>query len=737
MSGRSAYVRKEKTKVKDGPPPQQEFDSDRSVSIGDFPLPGMPLPSAPSMFSQQSMGARPYNGDMFTIMSGSSSEERGYARVQVPVIPLLYESGIEKSSFRSMMDKKSETVRKGIAKTFSKKSKKDEDYTQASTMTRTDSQEHDDGNYSEYASPHDYHSAPSSSNHRIVGPAHLGPILKRWVIGNKTPEAWNHVAQDPEIWDYNGDTLVYFGRDDEYGHKVPPSLRTTALRIERTESEHLGMLLQQGYVKYENNVKMLPSPASSPSMNAGHPHARREDQDHQDWPISRNSALPYDGQILYELYFEPPNDKSPAEIMRYHVTTRNFFAILYHTSLVGYNFFQVLTDLQERLEEWMPPGTDAAGMIIDYIIARGFDDLRENPFMAVSLLAWSESRTVRWEEGWLEAFVHCCGMYSRLETCPELRHVSTVSRALLERSSLDMQVRIHDAETRLRNFEFGDMWPKMSASAPPAKEAFERVREFFLNYYKSIEGRWPPLTPAAEENWLNRTWAQKLQTDFGALYDYLVDRNVVWDGSEERSGRKWNIIKENHADFDTDSFDLPFTDVLVAFDNRHKYPHIPHPYCLVPDSVTVKKFTSDKLFKAASKKNLKQPEDKMALRKAALEYTNATNVFVLGPDFAKNDLVEEYIKFEKSTYSPFIDPYAARRGRWVLVYGILQVLATVSVDSPKVRYTAGVSYHLSPKMRGTPPWVRNHEPVAEADHTESHCWTVVKTWTQEPPLRFA
>ena len=49
--------------------------------------------------------------------------------------------------------------------------------------------------------------------------------------------------------------------------------------------------------------------------------------------------------------------------------------------------------------------------LIHYLSARGIDDVRSDAETAVSLLAWSESADVRWEEGWRESFVHCAGMY--------------------------------------------------------------------------------------------------------------------------------------------------------------------------------------------------------------------------------------------------------------------------------------------------------------------------------------
>src|SRR6266536_1711074 len=103
-----------------------------------------------------------------------------------------------------------------------------------------------------------------------------------------------------------------------------------------------------------------------------------------------------------------------------------------------------------------------------------------------------------------------------------------------------------------------------------------------------------------------------------------------------------------------------------------------------------KQSSKDNLFKSNKKSNKTPVDDKMAERRAALAYTESTNIYLLGSGFVGNDLVDAFVRFEKSDRAGDIDPYAARRGRWVMIYGILQVLASISVDTPHLRYTADV-----------------------------------------------
>jgi hypothetical protein len=118
----------------------------------------------------------------------------------------------------------------------------------------------------------------------------------------------------------------------------------------------------------------------------------------------------------------------------------------------------------------------------------------------------------------------------------------------------------------------------------------------------------------------------------------------------------------------------------------------------------------------------------MTERKIALAYTEATNIYVLGTEFVSNKLADAFVHFERNDKPSEVDPFAARRGRWVLIYGILQALASVSVDSPGLRYKDDVSYHLNARLRGTPPWKGSSQDTEEANHKGSYCWQVVKNW---------
>ncbi|KAL7620122.1 hypothetical protein AAE478_009114 [Parahypoxylon ruwenzoriense] len=799
MSGRSAYVRKKITEPKSGgrPSGNQRYSEQDDASINDTGLPhstGYSTTNAQFLkfsnqmreteltnyhtqattFSDQSSESQSGGSEAGRREGGSSSQHQGpmpdyaYARARKPVLRTEDVSGIERSGFRSAVDKKSDEFRKGLTKafTFGAKKKKGADLhfrPESSATVRgrdTDSFETGEVPIMPVQSPQhlvwdpEYQqmiSPPPSTKLPPIPPPSNTPPIKRWIGAGRPAQRWNKLRKDPELWDPNGDVLVYFGLKGQ-APRPNPSFRLSSHIIEATESRFLITLLREGSTEddYESRMHIPPSPIGAPPMLRAHgSHSQvgynvgRNGQPTP--PVSEEASLAdADGQISYEMYFPTPPNLSKLEAHRHAITTRNVFALLYHASLVGLSLFQALSDLLARLAAYMPPEADNVGTMINYLSARGIDDARNDPETAVSMLGWSENPEVRWEEGWCEAFAHCAGMYSRLEACADFKNITPITRALLERACLEIQLRVQAAEGRLAEFTYEDIWPATGPAAHRAtRGAADRLRQFLIDHYSKTYGDWPPpdtgaRTVEGEEMWLTRTMARQMQNDFGALYDYLVNRDIVWDESETRSSRKWMMVSESgNKSFDPDTPDLPLTDMLIEFDNRMRFPHIPHPYPLVPESIPPVSPPLPGSSRGMSKKekggssNTKHGgDDRISERRAQLAYTEATNIYILGSDFTQSDWIEDFIKFEKADQIGIIDPFAARRGRWVLIYGILQTLASVSVDSPNVRYKDGVAYHMSPRFKSTkaPPWKGASAAAAEAAHELSHCWIAPRSW---------
>ncbi|RPA91525.1 hypothetical protein L873DRAFT_1714018 [Choiromyces venosus 120613-1] len=320
------------------------------------------------------------------------------------------------------------------------------------------------------------------------------------------------------------------------------------------------------------------------------------------------------------------------------------------------------------------------------------------------------------------------------------------------------------------------MWPTTSAANPPARIAFDKFQKFLVKHYQARFGSWPPQTPDGR---FTRMLYVQLSRDFSALYDYLVDREVCWSGapptafkpplgnhhpvqpsSSTTSTRK--IIKSGSPHWRADDDDLQMTDILLAFDDKHNYPHIPHPFPLVPPTMSPPaklKLTSNassaagRFFQGATRRGSIPPHlpsnstpfiNSATEKAAALSLSESTNIESLLSASTSNSLVDAFAKHEKSTPPAEVDPHDARKGRWLLIYGILQTLATVSVDAPGLRWTDKVDYFLCAKLRGTPPWkggtgagvntvdFGGNASTDERSHFRSHCWTVPRSWRSAP-----
>ena len=405
--------------------------------------------------------------------------------------------------------------------------------------------------------------------------------------------------------------------------------------------------------------------------------------------ISQQSTESYDG-IRYEIYFPAPSDASRVDILRHHLTTRNFFALLLARPLVGLTFFQALIDLHERIRLYNPRDPNAALTIIKCLMENNLHNVCNDPAAAAGLLAWSEDEEVCWQEGWREGFVHCSGMYSQLRRLPEYRDLSHTSRALLERAHLERQVRLQETEDRLVSFEFGDMWPESVSHLRTWRSSFDRFRGFLQEFYEREYRSWPPKAAllGSDASWLSRSLVVRLQSDCDALYDYLVDRDIVWDTSKGRE-----LIRGSTGG--SDSF---LAEIFYRFDQRHKIGHIPHPYPLLPSSMPDGQ--------QKSKSGLFGSKTKALEKRIAHAYAEASNLPAhrKTTDMMANTLVEAFTIFEKTDHPADIDLGAARKGRWMLLYGLLQTLSRVSIDTPDLYFTGDVSYFLNPRLKGTPPW---------------------------------
>ncbi|KAI4202508.1 MAG: hypothetical protein LQ346_001971 [Caloplaca aetnensis] len=759
MSGRSAYVRKTNTEKADKKLHRQQsdgygaYEEQREV----YSRPNLAATSNPSYVSS----SRPRRRQSIS----SSGSTYGYPPPSMrKPRPIIVASAIEKSDFRTHLDGMSATLRGKLGRMLrhsddgsnnqqqpgrrpgTATASTDSDYTAASTHFTPSVGAVP--SLSPSTSPSDvqsgYYSSHQSQSHTIRSKHqhHENALhkIRSFEGGGKLPQlGWKSLSNTPELWDERGDTLVYMYMRGSRT-KPPPSFRISSKIIEASGSR---FFIDQLYNSREPEgwPDFVPNAETGANAQSGNGEGyegyrnRLESDPDAIRPVSgmQQIAPMVPTGVLHELYVPWPGAETGIHSTIWHITTRNFFAVLTNGSaLVGTTLHEAMYKLYERVSmypDYLNDDIDKTQWLTSYITRHKFDDVRNNPSYAASLLAFSETPGIRWRDGYIEAFVHCVGMLNMgLRTIPEWKFITDQSRVLMDAAHLEMEDRLHRAQRWLLAFDFSPMWPMSSAPQSTARGCFDRLRKWLCKYYENAFLHWPPTNDAT---WLTRDMVVRLKSDFHSLYDYLVDRDVVFDGTYYRPNSKWAMNSKSGQTFKSDTNELPITDILLGFDNKNGFPHIPHPYCLTPPSTPAQN-------KGKAPFNFKKPSSPTDVpsnsRRKALSYAEASNVYTLRDQFVHTELISNFIRFEQSDMIEGVDPFEARRGRWILIYGILQILATVSVDSPKLRYKDGAQYHLSPTMKGIVPWAEDEsQPEPEAEHTRSYCWTVPNTWSKTLP----
>ncbi|KAL8784050.1 MAG: hypothetical protein Q9195_009200 [Heterodermia aff. obscurata] len=514
--------------------------------------------------------------------------------------------------------------------------------------------------------------------------------IKLWA-GDGTSAPWGKLKQvrDPELWDENGDTLVFFGHK-----RADPSFKIRSNLLHDSKSDVLIQMMRDGRIKTRQADKQATS-------------------------------------IRYSLCMEAPSGGSRIDVLRYHITTRNFFAFMLRKPLVGFTFYQALVDLQDRLEYYLATTTDHVSALKSYLVNLGLVNVCNEPRAAAGLLAWSED--VRWNEGWREAFVHSVGMYERISQLQESADISLATNAHLQRAHLELQARVQEAEVVLSKFYFDDAHFAQEDLSPSVRATSDRFRKFLRQFYEKEYQSWP-IRKGQQSNplWLDRAIVSRLQDDFSALYEYFVNRNVVWndeDDTEDRRARNW-LKSTNNLNFGLDGEDYRMLGVFRNLESRLIASHIPHPYPLLPNSVPAVPAAKKSKFRG---KKIDKPRES----RVAHGYAISSNLHQLSRKHAKNGLAQAFIHFEKADNPGEVDPREARRERWIIIYCVLQTLAGLSVDVPSLSFKGNVSYFLNASLHGLPPWNPTEQIFMDATREQSHCWLAPEIWEEEQYDRWA
>ena len=224
----------------------------------------------------------------------------------------------------------------------------------------------------------------------------------------------------------------------------------------------------------------------------------------------------------------PPLGEDSEKIGIYNLAIRNFIATIIRKPLVGFSLVSALEDLRiivKNLFKLQHQPEKAVRFVQDYVEELNLDNLAHRPADIGKFLAWTEE--VRWSRAFVETFAHCVGMLN----CGVLDHesldaLSPTTRALLEHSCTHMHYRLSSVEVLMAEFGVDSTTLGELEDHIGIKKSVLAFQDFLQQHYAQIYGTWPPPVHHNSGHWLTRSVAQRLQQDFGNLYDLLVDKNV-------------------------------------------------------------------------------------------------------------------------------------------------------------------------------------------------------------------
>jgi len=306
-------------------------------------------------------------------------------------------------------------------------------------------------------------------------------------------------------------------------------------------------------------------------------------------------------------------------------------------------------------------------------------------------------------------------MYAQVQRRPEYCDISNTTCVLLNHAHMELQARIQEMEYRLSTFDFDNSWGSGAAAVSDSRKSYNRFRLALKAHYETQHKHWPPRGCQEDNNkWLTRLLIGQLQKDFAALYITYVDRSTkgLELSADIECDRKCVAISSNRVD---SKHEIDLEKRLAIWDHKHKYAHFPKSLPTLLATLAANGKTNQ------TKSGLFSSKNKTLEKQAIQAYENSRNIN-LQTGITSNPLVERFRQFEKTDHPGKLDPREARKERWMLIYGVLQVLATISVDTPHLYFRDNVSYFLNPRLKGTPPWeLAKDHAFEEASPFDSHC----------------
>ncbi|EON63300.1 hypothetical protein W97_02527 [Coniosporium apollinis CBS 100218] len=478
--------------------------------------------------------------------------------------------------------------------------------------------------------------------------------VKRWDGANKTSSDWDGLRRDSELWFDDGDCLVHLYAKGN--SRRGPSIRVPFAAIQEARSGAI----------FDICFAQLTPQAQSDYYGFGV---------HDEAEVARTAGK-------YELYIPAPEDAKKEDAFLWHITTRNYFAFLAGKPLVGSHLGRSLVDLQERLHLFRNGDADNHKDLMAYMEDMGYLNFVHCPDHALAVLFYAEHYQLR--DLWIDAFAHCVGMNDLLCLSTELEPICRVTKALITRAYLEMDLHVGRVERALSTFLEDDLSASRLGVSQGARNHLERFRSFLHSFYVEKFSYWPP----PEGSSFSKPLYRSMYFDFRSLYDFLVDMESSDALIHQKPANGGICVLQN----------------IQAFDRRHKYEPLPHPLPLIPEIPLEGRSRQSQrsliAFRLESKNAKNERQTTVRAILSAATNTRNTSIF-------KSPLVRAYARFEREwsvKQEEKVSIADARRVRWIMIYAILQMLVSVMRAPKEVRNSEEPSYLLCCLTAGCPPW---------------------------------
>lgn len=451
------------------------------------------------------------------------------------------------------------------------------------------------------------------------------------------------------------------------------------------------------------------------------------------------------------------------------ITYRNFFAFLIGQSLVATerhsNIFDIFLRISDILQHYHFSNVDgstfgevAAASFDCYVEELNLGDIRHSREKTIEAIVLGER--MRSMGLYTEGFVHAAGKFDSIKQMesPKFEMISHKSATRIARAAMDLDNRESTINLKLKDFEFPAIFSGImnSAMAEEGKmmnfkkwrAAFNAMRTFTIDYYKTKYGSWLPKAKSKKNNLtvngLNRLVLLDIYNDISSLYDLLVDRTNLTirtaDGflAEDEDTAYEAVVRR------------AMRLVLSEYDRSTPpvQPPVPFDLPLYPGAKRTQTGDIKKDAKTRAKKLSKDEVLKVIKDSHNIDAEQQTPFLEAFRNF----------EYKQASGSNMDDLWDLRSGQWLFLYAVIQSLPMLVVDAPGVRFTQGVEYFLCEVPRSGVPWGREDttrartwfgvggggqvvslptdivEHGVEGVFRRSHCWKRAQQWSANDTL---